>query len=205
VGGCDTSRRRTTERTQQFAPLSVHDSQHIDFENTSTFDHSSIISPPKCHCDLKERTQVVSQAAFSTDRLTLYDKAYESSRHIQTCHLHYLKSTKRSLGAKFRIPWSQNLSSIVEAAFHWRYELGRFSLSPTLVYRPVVKNSPTKTLIYNTFDNIRLGVRLQRPGNDLIPAVAALERKLLQLYQTKEASPYETDEYGRTHLHVWSS
>jgi hypothetical protein len=90
---------------------------------------------------------------------------------------------------------------LVEASLSYATGAGGLSISPRLNFAVTLKISPAQHLIVDIWHPQR-PYRPDYSEQDAVKAIESIERKLVLLYQSGQASPYERDEHGSNHLHV---
>ena len=81
---------------------------------------------------------------------------------------------------------------------------GSLSIGLQLNFCVVVENRKATALINGRFGSILWGASLH-DTKYVVEEIAAIERELIMLYQSRQASPYERSASGRAILHVRSS
>lgn len=156
-----------------------------------------------CGCDLRERTRPLATRTLNLGVAVLFHEYREASRHVAGCPLYVQSKAQRLLAAQFPARFSSKLSVLVRAGLGWTTGAGVFSISPQLNFRMTVEWSPAVDEIERMFAT-DLG---ERPtGAEAIKAVTTAERRILRMFQDREASPHDRLPNGSNLLHArWPS
>lgn len=151
-----------------------------------------------CGCDLRKRTRSAAFSYILVGVAVLFNECQEVSRHFPNCPFYaQTKTVQRRVGAQFRTRvWSQ-LFVLVQASLVCTTGAGGCSISSPLSFRMTVENSPARAEI----DALNW-LNQEVPGAELIKRLATAERRILKMFQAKEASPHDRFLDGSNLLHV---
>ena len=161
---------------------------------TGTRRHNRPI-PPRCGCDMQKRTRSATFSSKSVGIAVLSNEYQEVSRHSPHCQFYtQTKTVQRRVGARFyaRV-WSQ-LSVLVQASLVCTAGAGGFSISSPLSFLMTVENSPARAEIK--------ALNYWASNAELIKSLMTAERRILKMFQAKEASPHDRFLDGSNLLHV---
>lgn len=129
----------------------------------------------------------------------LSQEYHEASRHVPGCPLYVRSKAQGLLVAQFPARVSHRLSVLVRAGLGWTTGAGVFSISPQLNFRMTVERSPAMDEIDRMFTT---GFEKRLTGREAVKKVTTAERRILNMFQNREASPLDRLPDGSNLLHV---
>ena len=161
---------------------------------TGTSIHDRLASS-SCGCDLRKRTRSKSSRHISVGIALLSNESQEISRHSPNCPFYaQTKTVQRRVGARFHSRvWSQ-LFMLVQTSLICTTGTGGFSISSPLSFSMTVEDSPARAVIQ--------ALKPSDSNAELIKGLATAERRILKMFQAKEASPHDRFLDGSNLLHV---
>ena len=148
-----------------------------------------------CGCDLRKRMRSAASSHISVGIAMISNEHQEISRHSPSCPFYtQTKTVQRRVGARFHTRvWSQ-LFVLVQTSLACTTGAGGFSISLPLSFSMTVKDSPARAVIQ--------ALSPSDSNAELIKGLATAERRILKMFQAKEASPHDRFLDGSNLLHV---
>lgn len=151
-----------------------------------------------CVCDLREKVRPVASSRVRLGGTVLSNEYYKVSRHSPHCPLYTRSKAQRRVSAQLRVGLWFRIPVLVEASIAFATGAGGLSINPQLSFHMTVgMGSPAVVAIEEAFS---WDVVLCE--TDMIKRVAAAERRIQNLFQAGEVSPYDQLPNGWNLLHA---
>jgi len=125
------------------------------------------------------------------------------AKHHSSCPYYLGGATKISLETNLRWRYTSTMDYLLRFSLTLLTGGAGFSISPSLTLKGMVRNSPVESVIRQMFCCTIDNYIKAHPVEYYLDRIDWGERRLWELYQSREASPYEQEaKFGETHLHV---
>ena len=153
------------------------------------------LASSRCGCDLRKRTRSGASSHISVGVTVLSNESEVISRHSPNCPFYaQTKTIQRRVGVRFHTRVWPQLFVLVQASLACTTGAGGFSISSPLSFSMTVKSSPARAVIE--------ALKPTDSNADIIKGLATAERRILKMFQAKEASPHDRFLDGSNLLHV---
>lgn len=156
-------------------------------------------SPPGCTC---KRQHKYSALSYRLWHATFEYKQHSPGQHARSCRYFGINKPTKTI-ARAQLPFKLWVLSSRLFLICIEYSFGTATPGMSIRYKSMVPRS--HSLVYDVLDELSEYVKrlpTRSTADEISLRFAEAERAIISLYRDRESSPYDLDEYGKSHALV---